>query len=66
MTTQSLAQNLFMLLLNPEVVIAAMERSEKLDRLNRRLCQPLDRQMPVVQAAESDAPGNNDETTRTA
>jgi hypothetical protein len=56
MTTQSLAQNPFMLLLNPEVVIAAMERSEKLDRLNRRLCQPLDRQMPVPAAADvSDA-----------
>lgn len=52
MSTESLARNPFMLMLSPELVLAAMARSEKLGRLNRRLCQPLDRQMPVPAAAD--------------
>jgi hypothetical protein len=43
MKQESLVHNPFMMMLQPEVVVAAMERSEKLGRLNRRLCQPLDR-----------------------
>ncbi len=43
MSEQTLAHNPFMLMLNPEVVIAAMERSEKLAQLNRHHCRPLDR-----------------------
>lgn len=35
--------NPFMLLLNPEVVLAAIERSERLGQLNRHLCRPLDK-----------------------
>jgi hypothetical protein len=35
--------NPFMLLLHPEVVVAAMEKSERLSQLNRHLCRPLDR-----------------------
>lgn len=51
--------NPFMLLLQPEVVIAAMERSERLGQLNRRLCRPLDKQLPrgdgaVVADADND------------
>ncbi len=42
MNTDTLAQNPFMLMVNPEVVLAAMERSDKLGRLNRRMCHPLD------------------------
>ncbi|MBC7941672.1 MAG: hypothetical protein H7Z19_18290 [Chitinophagaceae bacterium] len=30
-------------MLNPEVVIAAMEKSQRLNALNRRMCRPLDR-----------------------
>ncbi len=52
MNTESVVQNPFMLMLSPELVLAAMERSEKLGRLNRRLCQPLDRQMPVPAAVD--------------
>lgn len=44
MKQESLVQNPFMMMLSPESVIAAMERSEKLGRLNRRMCHPLDRQ----------------------
>jgi hypothetical protein len=46
MKTETLARNPFMLMLSPDVVLAAVERSEKLGRLNRRLCQPLDRLAP--------------------
>ena len=35
--------NPFMLLVQPEAVFAAMEKSERLGRLNRHLCRPLDR-----------------------
>jgi hypothetical protein len=35
-----------MLMLNPEVVLAAVEKSERLGQLNRHLCRPLDRQAP--------------------
>jgi hypothetical protein len=38
--------NPFMLMLNPEVVLAAVEKSERLSQLNRHLCRPLDR--PVL------------------
>ena len=37
--------NPFMLLVHPEAVFAAMEKSERLNRLNRHLCRPLDRPM---------------------
>ena len=43
MKQESLVHNPFMMMLQPEVVVAAMERSEKLGRLNRRMCHPLDR-----------------------
>ena len=43
MSEQTLGHNPFMLMLNPEVVIAAMEKSEKLAQLNRHHCRPLDR-----------------------
>ena len=38
-------RNPFMLMINPEVVLAAMEKSERLGALNRHLCRPLDRQV---------------------
>ena len=43
MSQQSTSHNPFMLLVQPEVVIAAMERSERLNQLNRHQCRPLDR-----------------------
>ena len=53
MKQESLVQNPFMMMLSPESVIAAMERSEKLGRLNRRMCHPLDR--PAAPGSEGDA-----------
>ena len=46
MKQETLAHNPFMMMLQPEVVLAAMEGSEKLGRLNRRQCHPLDRPAP--------------------
>lgn len=54
MAHQVSERNPFMLMMNPEVVIAAMEKSERLGQLRRQLCRPLDR--PVSGGgAESDA-----------
>jgi hypothetical protein len=50
MTQIAVERNPFMLMLNPEVVIAAMEKSERLNKLNRHLCRPLDR--PVSTTAK--------------
>jgi hypothetical protein len=44
--------NPFALMMNPEGVIQAMERSERLARLKARVCRPLDRPLiPRVQDA---------------
>jgi hypothetical protein len=57
-------RNPFMLLLNPEAVIAAVEKSERLGRLNRHLCRPLDRPTPTSvrpnSESDDDAPGAAD------
>lgn len=44
MSETSVVANPFMLMVQPEVVLAAIENSERLGRLNRHLCRPLDRQ----------------------
>ena len=43
MSQPATVRNPFMLMLNPEVVLAAVEKSERLGQLNRHLCRPLDR-----------------------
>lgn len=48
MTHQAAERNPFMLMISPEVVLAAMEKSERLGKLNRRLCRPLDRPVPTT------------------
>lgn len=57
MTHQAVERNPFMLMISPEVVLAAVEKSERLSKLNRRLCRPLDRPVPAttgnVAAAEA-------------
>jgi hypothetical protein len=55
MKQETLAHNPFMMMLSPEVVLAAVERSEKLGRLNRRLCHPLDRPVPATAGKAGDA-----------
>lgn len=53
MNPESVSWNPFMLMLQPEAVLAAVERSEKLGRLNRRTCHPLDRPVPALDAGKS-------------
>ncbi len=55
MAHQATERNPFMLMINPEVVLAAMEKSERLGALNRHLCRPLDRAAAASPAgAEAD------------
>ena len=49
MDKSPLASNPFALMMNPDDVIQAMERSDRLGRLQRRICKPLDK--PVVARA---------------
>lgn len=55
MAQESQVRNPFMLMVQPEVVLAAIENSERLGRLNRHLCRPLDRQHPQGQSPAQDA-----------
>ena len=50
--------NPFMLLVHPEAVFAAVEKSERLGRLNSRMCRPLDR--PVGGQPNPDAAGEDE------
>lgn len=52
--------NPFMLMLNPELVLAAMEKSEHLGQLKRQLCRPLDRPAPGGARDESEREGDAD------
>lgn len=62
MAQQTQARNPFMLMINPEVVFAAIENSERLSGLNRHLCRPLDRQSMAGSSASTEmpAPGDDD------
>lgn len=61
MAQTSTVRNPFMLMLNPEVVLAAVEKSERLSQLNRHLCRPLDRPvLPGTAPAESVAEAGDD------
>ena len=55
MSQQTPERNPFMLLVHPEAVFAAMERSERLGSLNRHLCRPLDRPLGAQPATASPA-----------
>jgi hypothetical protein len=43
MQNQGLYANPFALMMDPQAVIAAMERSERLNHLQSRICRPLDK-----------------------
>jgi hypothetical protein len=53
--------NPFMLMLQPEIVLAAMEKSERLNQLNRHLCRPLDK--PALANARAGDDGNDDDSS---
>jgi hypothetical protein len=61
MALESLSRNPFMLMTHPEIVVAAMERSERLNQLNRHLCRPLDRHATPA----ADADGESTQATAT-
>lgn len=61
MTQPNAEHNPFMLLVHPEAVFAAMEKSERLGRLNRHLCRPLDRVVGPAAAPETEAESGMDE-----
>ncbi len=46
-------RNPFMLMLHPELVLAAIEKSERLGQLNRHMCRPLDKPVPGTPGAEA-------------
>ncbi len=52
--------NPFMLMMHPEVVLAAIEKSERLGQLNRQMCRPLDRIPAGAPEATADADGSDD------
>jgi len=52
--------NPFMLMISPEVVLAAIEKSERLGQLNRHLCRPLDRLAPVEGGGSSSGAEDED------
>ena len=53
-TMQSLPAefNPFALMLDPQAVLARIESSERLDRLQRRICRPLDKILPGMTGAD--------------
>ena len=59
MTQLAPERNPFMLMMHPEVVLAAVAKSERLEQLNRHLCRPLDKPAPagvsnIEEAGDSD------------
>lgn len=50
----------FALLMNPEAVVEAMERSDRLGRLQRRICRPLDK--PLIPRVGKDEVAAFDES----
>ena len=47
MHKSEVSANPFALMMNPEAVIAAMNRSERLRRLTTHVCRPLDKPTPL-------------------
>ena len=64
MSQQAQVRNPFMLLVNPEVVLAAIENSERLGKLNSKMCRPLDG--PTTATAAEEGSDESAEETETA
>ncbi|HRH89016.1 MAG TPA: hypothetical protein PLO41_19375 [Rubrivivax sp.] len=55
--TQHPVANPFALLMDPQSIFRAIEKSERLERLHSRVCRPLDKPLlPVVAADEAHDP----------
>ena len=59
MSQSAQARNPFLLMISPEVVLAAVEKSERLGQLNRHLCRPLDRPTPASSSARPGVPDDD-------
>ena len=55
--------NPFALMLDPQAVFAQIEHSERLGRLQRRICRPLDKPLIGTLDGDSDGDGDGDDTT---
>jgi len=55
MHEHSATANPFELMMNPEAVLQAMARSDRLERLQRRVCRPLDKPAAAHKAPETEA-----------
>jgi hypothetical protein len=53
-------RNPFMLMMHPELVLAAVAKSERLEQLNRHLCRPLDKPAPGSAAVKDDEEEGDD------
>lgn len=53
MQRQEIIANPFALMMDPDAVVQEMERSERLNHLNRRICRPLDK--PLIPKVEDEA-----------
>ena len=52
MTLTQIASNPFAQMMDPEAVFAAVERSERLQRLQSRVCRPLDKPLVATTGGE--------------
>ena len=59
----SIAGNPFALMISPDAVFAALERSDRLSRLKSTICRPLDKPRAEVPAGEIDAFDSDVEAT---
>lgn len=57
MYTTRRAANPFAMMLDPEAVLKQIEHSERLERLQRRICRPLDK--PLIGKAQGDVAAHN-------
>jgi len=64
MQLQDIVANPFALMMDPQGVVDAMERSERLARLQRRVCRPLDK--PLIPHADGDQAAFDREIERDA
>jgi len=55
MQKQSIYANPFALMMDPQAVVEAMERSERLNRLQSRICRPLDKPLIPLAGSETGA-----------
>ena len=60
MQSQSIVANPFALMMDPQAVLDAVERSERLGGLQRRVCRPLDK--PLIPKADGTGDASGEST----